>query len=247
MTLRRIAVAAGAALALTVPAANAGTGTDGTHTLTFDAAISPARTSKPGKLQAVALSYKHIFARKDGARSTASFKRLAVSLAKGFKIDDTAAAKCTETVIAKSSKGCPAASVVGTGKAVADARPGVAEPIKAPVRVINGTEELDVNSKPLASSRPALFVVATVGTSEVYFPAEIRGSRFVLDFAAPTDVPDAFIIREISFKIRAITKGKQAFIAAPTTCPKKGWLFSETDEFFRGAKTITAKDTVACK
>lgn len=246
--MRRIATVTAAALALVVPAARAGTASDGTHTLTFDAQVSPAKTSKSGKLQAVALSYKHVFVSKDGTRPQVSYKRLTVNLAKGFAIDASAAPKCKESVLAKASKGCPSGSLLGTGKAVADARPGVPDPITAPVKVFNGLEELDANGTTLSTPRDALMVVATVGTVETYFPAEVRGARFVLDFAAPKPgVADPFIIREISFKIGAIAKGKRVFLAAPQTCPKKGWSFSETDEFFSGAKTLTAKDSVACK
>jgi hypothetical protein len=240
-------LAGAAALALVVPAAYAGTGTDGTNVLTYDAGVTPARASKPGKLQAVALSYTHKYVRKDGARPTGEYKRLTVTLAKGFTIDPTVVAQCKESVVAKASKDCPSASVLGTGKAVADARPANPDPISAPVRVLNGLEELDANGKALSAPRPALFVVATVGTAEIYFVAEIRGNRLVVDFPTPKPgTPPGIIIRDISFKIRAITKGKRAFIGAPTTCPKAGWSFSETDEFFSGAKTVTAKDVVAC-
>jgi hypothetical protein len=243
----RIVAAGAAALALAVPAAYAGTGTDGTHTLTLDMGASPARTSKPGKPQAVALSFKHVFVRNDGERAAAEYKRLSVALAKGFVIDPSAATQCKESVIAKSSKGCPSGSQVGTGKAIADARPSSPNPIVAPVKVFNGLEERDANGKPLATPRNALMVVATVGTAEVYFPAELRGAKFVVDFPKPASTAlAAFIIKEISFKVRAITKGKKVLLAAPTACPKGGWVFSETDDFWSGAKTITAKDAQAC-
>ena len=243
---RRTAVVAAAAMTLAVPAAWAGTATDGTHDLTFDIGVSPAKTSTAGKPKAVQLSYQHVFVRKDGTRPQTIYKRLTVTLDKGFVVDPKATAQCRETVLAKASSKCPKGSNVGSGKAVADARPTVATPITAPVTIFNGLEERDANNKPI-TPRPAIFVVAKVGDMETYFVAEIRGTKLVVDFPTPTSNDlGLFIIREISFKIRAIGTGKRAYIAAPTTCPKRGWSFLETDEFFFGAKTITAKDSQAC-
>ena len=207
---RRTAVVAAAAMTLAVPAAWAGTATDGTHDLTFDIGVSPAKTSTAGKPKAVQLSYKHVFVRKDGTRPQTIYERLTVTLAKGFVVDPKATAQCRETVLAKASSKCPKGSNVGSGKAVADARPTVATPITAPVTIFNGLEERDANNKPI-TPRPAIFVVAKVGDMETYFVAEIRGTKLVVDSTGYTN----FIPRRTNFSI----KSRTTVTIADSRCP----------------------------
>src|SRR5690242_6153067 len=69
---------------------------------------------------------------------------------------------------------CPAKSIVGTGKATADARPTLPDPIAANVTAFNGMLDTDVNGNPQAPV-PALLVVAEVPSLGVrtYLPAAI--------------------------------------------------------------------------
>jgi hypothetical protein len=252
MRTRSVAFLAALVVVAVVPAAAIGAkGTNGTATVSLAVGVTPAKAGTSSQPQRVALSYKQSLTANDGSRLANDISQIKVAFAKGFRFDINAVAQCKESVLEDPNQGptaCPAKSIVGTGKATADARPTLPDPIDATVTAFNGMLDTDANGNPQAPV-PALLVVAEVPSLGVrtYLPAAIRGSSLVLDFA-PADpaMPAAYILRDLSLTLRRAGSANKPYLRAPTSCPKGGWAFSQTVSFGSGLAPVTAKDTVAC-
>ena len=252
MRTRSVAFLAALVLVALAPAAALGAkGTNGTATVRLDVGVTPAKAGTSSKPQRVALSYRQSLTANDGSRLGSDISQIKVAFAKGFRFDINAVAQCKESVLEDANRGpsaCPAKSIVGTGKATADARPAVPDPIDANVTAFNGMLDTDVNGNPQAPV-PALLVVAEVPSLGVktYLPAAIRGSTLVLDFAPGNPaMPAAYILRDLSLTLRRAGSANKPYLRAPTSCPKGGWAFSQTVSFGSGLAPVTAKDKVAC-
>jgi hypothetical protein len=236
-----------------IAATGTGTGTAGKNKLTLKVGLNPARAGTKAKPRATALNYTQILAAKDGSRIKTFLHTLTIHLPKGMTFNIHAVAQCKESIIDSKTKGpskCPKASIVGTGSATADARPTLPKLVKATVTAYNGvldTTPAGKAQKPV----PAILVVAIVKSLKftASFPAEIRGTKLVLDQGAPPADGSSglFIIHDLTLHLKKITGAKGPYIRTPTTCPKGGWKFSQTDAFSGGVPAVTAKTSLPCK
>lgn len=240
-----------ALLALVPAVAFGGTATNGLATVNLDVGVKPAKAGTSSKPRSVSFSYKESLTANDGLREPDNILEIKVGLQKGFRFDVGAVPQCKESVLEDPNQGpsaCPPKSIVGTGTAIADARPLLADPLGAKITAFNGMLDTDVNGNPRAAV-PALLLVAEVSSLGVkaYLPAEIRGSSLVLDLA-PADpaMPSPYVIRDVSLALRKAGSAKKPYLRAPTSCPKSGWVFSQTILFEGGVAPITAKDKVGC-
>ena len=245
--LRRSVLIATCLLVAMPAAATAGTGTNGTERLSLGVGVKPARTDTR-----VGLSYSQSLTNKDGSRVTENVRTVKIKLPKGLRFDVNAVAKCKESTLEDPNQGpsaCPAGSIVGTGTATADARPLLPDLVPADVTAYNGLLDVDLNGQP-QSAVPAILVVAHSKNPDTtnFLPAEIHGTSLVLNLT-PNDPanPAPFTIQDISLGIRRAGSRKKPYLRSPTSCPKGGWMFSQTDVFDTGAAPVTAKDKVACR
>jgi hypothetical protein len=244
--LRRSVLIATCLLATTPAAAMAGTGTNGAQRLALGVGVKPAKTDSR-----VGLSYSQSLTNKDGSRVTENVRTVKIKVPKGFRFDVNAVAQCKESTLEDPNRGpstCPPGSIVGTGTATADARPLLPALIPADVTAYNGLLDVDVNGQPQPAV-PAILVAAHATSPEItnFLPAEIHGSSLVLNLT-PNDSanPAPFTIQDISLNIRRAGSKRKPYLRSPKSCPKGGWVFSQTDTFDTGAASITAKDKVAC-
>ena len=244
--LRRSVLIATGLLAAMPAAATAGTGTNGSQQLALNGGVKPAKTDSR-----VGLSYSQSLTNKDGSRVTENVRTVKIKLPKGFRFDVNAVAQCKESTLEDPNQGpsaCPPGSIVGTGTATADARPLLPGLIPADATAYNGLLDVDVNGQPQPPV-PAILVAAHTTNPDTtnFLPAEIHGSSLVLDLT-PNDPanPAPFTIQDISLSIRRAGSKKKPYLRSPKSCPKGGWVFSQTDSFDTGAAPITAKDKVAC-
>jgi len=245
--LRRSVLIATGLLAAMPAAATAGTGTNGSQQLSLGVGVKPAKIDSR-----VGLSYSQSLTNKDGSRVAENVRTVNIKLPKGFRFDVNAVAQCKESTLEDPNQGpsaCPPGSVVGTGTATADARPLLPDLIPADVTAYNGLLDVDVNGRPQPAV-PAILVAAHATNPDVtnFLPAEIHGSSLVLNLT-PDDPanPAPFTIQDISLNIRRAGSTKKPYLRSPKSCPKGGWVFSQTDTFDTGAAPITAKDKVACR
>jgi hypothetical protein len=236
------------ALAAVLPAvAPANTGSNGTTDTAVDVRIKPAKPNSR-----VSLRYATSLTRDDGSRVVAgTVHEIKGTLAKGFKFDVGAVPQCEESIIEDPNRGpgaCPRGSIIGHGKATADARPLFADLIAANVTAYNGVLDTDVNGQPQAPA-PALLVVADVpglGVT-VDLPASIHGSSLIIDLA-PDDpnMPSPYTIHDLSLTLRRAGTDKKPYLRSPKSCPKGGWAFTETVVLTGGQAPVRAKDKIAC-
>lgn len=235
-----------------IAATGTGTGTAGKNKLTLKVGLNPARAGTKAKPRATALNYTQILAAKDGSRIKSFFHTLTLRLPTGMAFNIHAVAQCKESIIeskAGPSK-CPKASIVGTGTATADARPTLPKLVNATVTAYNGVNDLTPAGKK-QTPVPAILVVEVVKSLKftATFPAEIKGTKLVLDEGAPPadGTSGLFIIHDLTLHLKKITGAKGPYIRTPTTCPKGGWKFSQTDAFSGGVPAVTAKTSLPCK
>jgi hypothetical protein len=244
--LRRTVMVAAGLLAALPAVAPAGTGTNGTQQLSLTVGVRPATTNSR-----VALTYSQSLTNKDGSRVNENVRTVRIKFPSGFHLNANAVAKCKESTLEDPNKGptaCPAKSIIGSGKAAADARPLLPTPVQAQLTAYNGVVDVDVNGQPQAPVSGILVVAhATSLDATTLLPGEIHGSTLVLNLT-PNDPanPGPYIIRDIALRLRRAGTAKKPYARSPKTCPKGGWKFSQTDTFDTGAAPVTAKDTVAC-
>lgn len=230
-----------------------GTGTAGKNKLTLKVALNPARAGTKAKPRATSLSYGQSLAAKDGSRITSFLHTLTIHGPKGMQFNIRAVAQCKESTLENKAKGpsaCPKGSIVGTGSATADARPTLPKLVKATVTAYNGVLDTTPTGKP-QKPVPAILVVAVVKSLKftAYFPTQIRGTTLVLDQGAPPADGSSglFIIHDLSLNLKKLSGKKGPYIRTPTTCPKGGWKFSQTDAFSGGVPAVTAKTSLPCR
>ena len=163
MRTRGVAFLAALVVVAVVPAAAIGAkATNGTATVSLAVGVTPAKAGTSSQPQRVALSYKQSLTANDGSRLGNDISQIKVAFAKGFRFDINAVAQCKESVLEDPNQGpsaCPAKSIVGTGKATADARPTLPDPIDATVTAFNGMLDTDATAirrppSPRSSSSP---------------------------------------------------------------------------------------------
>jgi hypothetical protein len=231
-------------------------------------AVEPARTEIPNliirvsasppvagtaaKPQPVALEFDSLEYTDSGQRSQLYTRTLAYRFG-GFTFHPGAFAKCRESKLEKSGpKACPKASRIGTGTAVADARPTLPDKIKADVVAFNG--QLDVNEagEPITPVPAVLIFARAPNGLKSYLPVLFKGGDRLetTDRPPPQDGnPPPFSIVRLHLKVPVKAKtanGKTVgYIEAPLTCPRGKWKFTQLNTTYSGEK-LTATDTEPC-
>jgi hypothetical protein len=239
-------LAGATAIALAEDSSNSGTH----HILRVSA--SPPVAGSAAKPQPVALEFDSLEYTDNGQRSKLYTRTLAYRF-DGFRFHHEAFAKCRESTLEKSGPGaCPAASKIGTGDAVADARPALANRIRAKVQAFNGTLDVDSAGKPIAPV-PAVLIVAKASSGlTAYVPVLFKGGDKLISGKRPAptgDNPPAFTIVRLRLKLPVKTTTKAGktvpYIEAPRSCPGGKWKFSQVDTTYSGQK-LTATDSQPC-
>jgi hypothetical protein len=146
-------------------------------------------------------------------------------------------------VIAKRGPaGCPAASRVGTGKAVAAA---LQTTFDATVTVYNGPK--------VAGGRQIIVYARALGTIAIPIVGTLKRTPgrygWVLDLPVPRimtvgEENDA-AITSFSVKVGGIGRGRVPFIEAPTSCSGPGWPFLGTFAYADGSSGSSSA-TISC-
>lgn len=213
---------------------------------------SPPVAGTAAKPQPVALEFDSLEYTDSGQRSQLYTRTLAYRFS-GFSFHPGAFAKCRESKLEKSGpKACPKASRLGTGTAVADARPTVPDKIKANVVAFNGMLDVDSEGKPITPVPAVLILAAAPGGLKAYVPVLFKGGdRLVTaERPAPQDgQPPPFTIVRLHLKVPVKTKtagGKTVgYVEAPLSCPGGKWKFTQLNTAYSGEK-LTATDTQPC-
>jgi hypothetical protein len=213
---------------------------------------SPPVAGTAAKPQPVALEFDSLEYTDSGQRSQLYTRTLAYRFG-GFSFHPRAFAKCRESKLERSGpRACPKASRIGTGSAVADARPTVPDKIKANVVAFNGMLDVDSAGKPITPV-PAVLIFARASNGlKAYVPVLFKGGdRLVTtDRPPPQDgKPPAFSIVRLHLKVPVKTKSLNGrtvgYIEAPLSCPRGKWKFTQLNSTYSGEK-LTATDSEPC-
>jgi hypothetical protein len=252
--LRSMIAVAVVAVSAGLAAANSNAGLDHLEfpNLIMRVSASPPVAGTAAKPQPVGIEFDSLEYTDSGERSQIYTRTLAYRF-NGFSFHPGAFAKCRESKLEKSGpKGCPAGSRLGTGTAVADARPTVPDKIKAKVFAFNGMLDVDSAGKPITPVPAVLILARAPSGLKAYVPVLFKGGdRLVTtDRPAPQDgSPPPFTIVRLSLKLPVKTRsanGKTVgYVEAPLSCPGGKWKFSQVNSTYSGEK-LTATDTQPC-
>jgi hypothetical protein len=223
----------------------------GTHHI-LRVAASPPVAGTADDPQPVALQFDSLEYTDSGQRSKLYTKTLAYRF-NGFRFHHGAFPTCLESKLEKSGPGaCPTASKIGTGKAVADARPTLAGKVKAKVQAFNGMLDVDSAGEPITPVPAVLIVAKSTSGLTAYVPVLFKGGDKLVTAKRPPpngDNPPPFTIVRLSLKLPLKTTTKDAktvsYIEAPRSCPGGKWKFSQLDTTYSGEK-LTATDSQPC-
>ena len=228
--------------------------------LMMDADLSSPVAGTKAKPRPATLTFHHMFGNYRDGSTRRGTDVISVRTPRGMAINAELFATCPLPASDADIKPdrCSAASRVGTGTALADARSfGIADPVPATVTAYNGA---DHNGNPTF----ILQGVAKVGANDVVteFDFENRkatgkfGSelRTFDAFAAPPPDPNApgIALNKLDLKVgktvNARVRGKRVkrgYIETPTTCTGAGWAFEEEFTFVNGT-SLKAADVQSC-
>jgi hypothetical protein len=234
------------AIALAEDSSNSGTH----HILRVSA--SPPVAGTASDPQPVALKFDSLEYTDNGQRSKLYTRTLAYRF-NGFRFHHGAFPTCLESKLEKSGpSACPTASKLGTGKAVADARPTLAQKVKAKVVAFNGMLDVNPAGKPIAPVPAVLIMAKSSSGLKAYVPVLFKGGDRLVTAQRPApqgDNPPPFTIVRLSvkFPVKTTTKdgAKVPYIEAPRSCPDGQWKFSQVDTTYSGQK-LTATDSQPC-
>lgn len=256
--MKKLTTAAASAVALICLTAVALAGepsTLGVDHLILQVKASPPRAGTVAKPQVVGLEFSAHEYTDNGQRSPIDSRTLAFRF-NGFRFHPEAFAKCLESKLEKTGpSACPAASKLGTGDALADARPLIPTPIPAKALAFNGTLDIDAAGKPMKAV-PAILVYVEASLNgnivKSYIPTLFKGRDGLITAEGTPPAPGTrslFTVAAVHLKLpakRTRVRGKTVgFIEAPTSCPGGNWRYSQTNAYYNGQKQ-TALDTQPC-
>jgi hypothetical protein len=236
---RRVVAVCAAATAVAALAAPAARAAD--HTQRLDIGAELVRQQAGGKPWIVNLSLGAELGTTDGTVPE-PISHMRFSFTRGAKVHPEAFATCTLAIlIDKGPVGCPAASRLGQGTAVANALELV---IPATIDVFNGPGT--------KTSRKLLIYARALGTVVIPIEGTLKKSSgrygWVLDVPVQKIqiVGDQFAsITSFSVTVGGIGKKGVPFIEAPTSCAKPGWPFLGEFTYGDGA-TGTSAAMIKC-
>jgi hypothetical protein len=234
---RRLSIAV-VALALGGPA----TALAAEHTQRLEVGAELVRQQAGGKPWIVNLVLGARLGMDDGTVPS-PLKHMAFSFTRGAKVHPEAFATCSMDVINREGPAaCPAASRVGTGKAVAAA---LQTTFDATVTVYNGPK--------VAGGRQLIVYARALGTVAIPIVGTLKRTSgrygWVLDLPVPRimtvgEENDA-AITSFTVTVGGTGRGKVPFIEAPTSCAKPGWPFLGTFTYADGSRGSSSA-TIAC-
>lgn len=251
-------LAAGVVVAGSTPA-HAGEATilpDGDF-LTVDIDLSSPVAGTRSTPRPVTLNFHHMFGNYRTGQQGGGVQFISVRLPRGMTTNGDLFAQCPLPASSADVRAdrCSAASRVGTGTALADARSlGIQDPIPATVTAYNGADR---------NGRPTLILqgVATIGGNRVVTEFDFETLRASRPFgtevrtfdALPNDPPgpaialnklDLRVGKTVNTRVRG-RRVRRGYVEAPTSCPRSGWAFEE--EFIRAdGSSLKAGDVMAC-
>jgi hypothetical protein len=228
--------------------------------LMMDADFSSAVAGTKAKPRPTTLKFHHMFGNYRDGSTRGGTDVISVRTPRGMTTNSGLVATCplpASTADVKADR-CPAASRVGTGTALADARSfGVADPVPATVTAYNGAEH---NGNPTFILQGVAKIGANNVITEFDFENRKATGKFGSElrtfdaFAAPPPDPNApgIALNKLDLAVgKTINtrvggkRVKRGYIETPTTCPASGWAFEE--EFtFVNATSLKAPDVMAC-
>lgn len=245
---RRLATLTAAIAALTAVAAPTALAAD--HTNRLDIGAELVRQQTGGKPWVVNLLLGVELGMSDGSIPK-PVTHMTFSFTSGAKVHPEAFKTCTADILRKAGpSGCPAASKIGSGTAVANA---LETDFPADVTVFNGPAQ--------GSARKILVFARAIQTVTVVLEGTLRHTSgrfgYVLDVPVPAIATvggpenDASITN-FNVKVGAWGKvrshgqtRKVPFVEAPTACHAPGWPFAATFTYADGA-TGTSSATIGC-
>lgn len=245
-----LAAGAGAALAL----AGTPTTTPSGEFFVLNVEVFPPRANEPSADRGVTIRFERFNGNARSGRLPRASDPAIFRFQRGFRVNGRFLLTCRqEDLVARGPSACPAGSLVGRGSAEADARPAIAVPVSARIRVFNA---------PPRGALPSLLIYAEApeaGVKIIYtglfsrLPSGPFGTAITVSpvvFQPPLPNP----IEVTRFSVQTIDRtavrrvgGRRArvhYIEAPETC-RRSWRFSETLRFADGG-SITAQDEVPC-
>jgi hypothetical protein len=212
------------------------------HTQRLDVGAELVRQQAGGKPWIVNLVLGAQLGMDDGTVPS-PLKHMAFSFTRGAKVHPEAFATCSMAVIDHQGPAtCPAASRVGTGKAVAAA---LQTTFDATITVYNGPK--------VAGGRQLIVYARALGTVAIPIVGTLKRTSgrygWVLDLPVGRimtvgEENDA-AITSFTVTVGGTGRGKVPFIEAPTSCAKPGWPFLGTFTYVDGSSGSSSA-TIAC-
>ena len=228
--------------------------------LATDVDLAPPVAGTRSKPQPATLTFHHMFGNYLDGSQRGGTSGISVRLPRGMRTNPQLVRQCplpTSDAEIRDDR-CPAASRVGTGTALADARSlGVPNPVPARVTAYNGAES---NGAPTFILQGVATVSGNKVVTEFDF-VERRGSgRFGIELAtfdpypSPPADPNAPGIalnkldltagKTINTRVRG-RRVRRGYLETPTSCTSRGWAFEEEFRFSDGSM-LRAGDVMAC-
>lgn len=250
---RRVAVATFAGVLLLPAAALAGKKVvSGDQSLQVKVTMRPARAGARGvtfRLQVANQSTQP-----GGQQPPYNTKSITFTEAKGVQLNTSAAPACRESAVLAANGNasvCPAASKIGHGTVVVNARPAVPTLIDGTVAIYNGVDDGGYAGYHKGSRELILYVKTTLGVNSVAYFHIVKTPKGIFKLIAndtkpaqPGIVPGDITLQKLDLTIAG--SAKRPFVIAPSVCTGK-WGFALTIDNWFGQPSITARDKVACR
>jgi hypothetical protein len=225
------------------------------HSLEWKVIPNKASTKKRGRGAVFEVTVRHRTA--SGSKPSGE-RRALIHLQKGYKLNNALFPKCDGAKLErKGASACPKGSKVGTGTAMADARPVVSDPVAATVAAFNGKKKNTLLIYAVPQLGPPLILEGTYRNA----PAGPYG--YSLDVSIPPVAtlpgqPNATIIfftikvgAKTTIKKQVKVRGRRAtrkvavsFFENPRFC-KGSWQFG-IDFTYENGEQLSPTDSVPC-
>jgi hypothetical protein len=251
-----VAVAALGALSASSYAGPAAIDADGNF-LMVDGELLPPIAGTRARPQPVTLTFHMMYGNYRTGAQPPSADTLAVRTPRGMTVDPTVAARCAlpKSDADITSTRCGAATRVGSGTALADARSfGIANPIPATIAVFNGAAHsghptLILQGKAMLGGTPAVMEYDFEYLNRPTGPYGLHLITFH-PYTAPPANPNAGFITlnklDVTIGKTVTRKGvKAGYFRAPTTCTSAGWA-SDAEFALNTGAVLKATNVVPC-
>ena len=223
----------------------------GQQSLQLTVSVNPARAGKPVNSLRIQVVYKNTKSSQPPPYNT---HQLIFKEAPGFKMNTSAAAQCKESaVVAKKGNAtvCPAASKVGSGTVVINARPTVPNLITGTLTAYNAVDDKGDMGYPKGSPELILYAQTSVGIkASFYFHIVKRsgGTKLIGALSKPSkpgNQPGSFSIQKLVLTLTRGAGSTRAYMTNPSSCHGH-WPFSLTLTNYFNQPSVTAKSNVSC-